>query len=109
TPVADLAGEWFESEPLRATIAAGGVLGSFLGPRSAGSAAVLLLLGAGEGEPIGNGWLMKGGPGALADALAAAARDRGVEIRTGADVVQIDVDGSTATGAVLASGERLAA
>ena len=37
--VADLAGEWFESEPLRAAVAAGGILGSFLGPWSAGSAA----------------------------------------------------------------------
>jgi phytoene dehydrogenase-like protein len=107
--VADLATEWFESEPLRATIAAGGVLGSFLGPWSAGSAAILLLLGAGEGEPVANGWLAKGGPGAIADALAAAAREHGVEIRTGTDVVRIDVNDNAATGAVLASGERVAA
>ncbi len=108
-PVADLAGEWFESEPLRATIAAGGVLGSFLGPWSAGSAAVLLLLGASEGEAIGNSWLVQGGPGAVADALAAAARESGVEIRTGAEVVQIDVSGGMASAAVIASGERIAA
>ena len=62
--VADLVGEWFESEPLRATIAAGGVLGSFLGPWSAGSAALLLLLGAGEGHPVASGWFASGGPGA---------------------------------------------
>ena len=61
--VADLASEWFESEPLRATIAAGGVLGSFLGPWSAGSAAVLLMLGAGEGHPVASGWFVAGGPG----------------------------------------------
>ncbi len=54
--VADLVGEWFESEPLRATIAAGGILGSFLGPWSAGSAAMLVLLGAGEGHPVATGW-----------------------------------------------------
>ena len=54
--VADLAAEWFDSEPLRATVAAGGILGSFLGPWSAGSGALLLLLGAGEGHPIGSGW-----------------------------------------------------
>src|SRR5258706_9907364 len=70
--VADLAGEWFDSEPLRATIAAGGVLGSFLGPRSAGSAALLLLLGAREGHPIASGWFIAGGPGALARALGAS-------------------------------------
>src|SRR2546428_5564063 len=105
--VADLAAEWFESEPLRATLAAGGVLGSFLGPWSAGSAAVLLLLGAGEGQPIANSWFAKGGTGAVADAVAAAAREAGVEIRTGADVTQIDVgaDGG-ATGVTLASGEH---
>src|SRR5262245_52195169 len=91
-PVADLVTEWFESEPLRATVAAGGVLGSFLGPRSAGSAAVLLMLGAGDGQPVARGWFARGGPGALADALAAAARAAGVEIRTGIDVAQIDVD-----------------
>jgi len=108
--VADLAGEWFESEPLRATIAAGGVLGSFLGPWSAGSAAVLLLLGAGEARPVANGWFAKGGTGALADALAAAAREAGAEIRTGADVAQIDVDANgAATGVTLASGESIAA
>jgi phytoene dehydrogenase-like protein len=107
--VADLVGEWAESEPLRATIAAGGVLGSFLGPRSAGSAAVLLLLGAGEREPVANGWFAQGGTGAIADALAAAARESGVEIRTGCEVAQIDVSGGAVTGVVLASDERIAA
>ena len=108
--VADLASEWFESEPLRATIAAGGLLGSFLGPWSAGSTAVLLLLGAGEGHPVASGWFVKGGPGALANALASAARQAGVEIRTGAEVAQIDVaDGGAAGGVTLASGERIAA
>src|SRR6185436_2030967 len=107
---ADMVAEWFESEPLRATIAAGGVLGSFLGPWSAGSAAVLLLLGAGQGQPIGTGWFAKSGIGAVADALGAAAREAGVEIRTGADVVRVDVgnDGA-ATGVTLASGETIAA
>ena len=108
--VADFAGEWFESEPLRATIATGGILGSFLGPWSAGSTAVLLLLGAGEGRPVANGWFAKGGTGAVADALAAAAREAGVEIRTNADVAQVDVDSNgAAAGVTLASGEQIAA
>ena len=107
--VADLASEWFESEPMRATIAAGGVLGSFLGPWSAGSAAVLLMLGAGEGRPVASGWFVMGGPGALATALAAAARPAGVEIRTSADVVRIDAADGAATGVTLASGETIAA
>src|SRR5712692_801984 len=105
--VADLAGEWFDSEPLRASVAGGGVLGSFLGPWSAGSAALLLLLGAREGHPIASGWFVAGGPGALADAISAAARSAGVEIRTSADVSRIDATGTTATGVTLASGEQL--
>ena len=108
-PVADLASEWFESEPLRATVAAGGILGSFLGPRSAGSAAVLLLLGAGEGHPLAAGWSAKGGPGALATALAGAARAAGVEIRTDAEVARIEIGDESATGVTLRTGETLTA
>jgi phytoene dehydrogenase-like protein len=107
--VADLAGEWFESEPLRAVIAASGVLGSFLGPWSAGSSAVLLLLGAGEGHPIATGWPIRGGTGAVADALAAAAREVGVEIRLQAGVAAIDIRDARATGVTLASGETIGA
>jgi phytoene dehydrogenase-like protein len=108
-PAADLVGEWFESEPLRATIAAGGILGSFLGPWSAGSAAVLLLLAAGEGHPIASGWFVVGGPGALADALAAAARQAGAEIRTGAEVARIEAANGAASGVTLSTGETIAA
>jgi len=108
-PVADLVSEWFDSEPLRSMIAAGGLLGSFLGPRSAGSAAVLLMLGAGDGQPIARGWYAAGGPGALADALAATARAAGVEIRTGVEVARIDVSDEAATGVTLASGESVRA
>ncbi len=107
--VADLAGEWFESEPLRATVAAGGVLGSFLGPRSAGSAAVLLMLGAGAGHPVASGWFALGGPDALTDALAAAARRAGVEIRTASEVARIEAVDGSATGVTLASGETIGA
>src|SRR5438093_213141 len=72
--VADLMHEWFESEPLCAAVGAGGILGAFLGPRSPGSAAVLLLLGAGEGDVVAPGWSARGGMGAIASALANAAR-----------------------------------
>ena len=107
--VADLAGEWFESEPLKATIAAGGVLGSFLGPWSAGSAAVLLLLAATTGHPVANGWFARGGTGAVTDALRQAASDAGAEIRCAADVTRILVKDGTAIGVVLASGEEITA
>jgi phytoene dehydrogenase-like protein len=107
--VADLTTEWFGSEPLRATVAAGGVLGAFLGARSAGSAAQLLLLGAGEGHPIGAGWFARGGTGAVADALAAAARSAGAEIRTGVGVQAIEVSGQSATAVRLSNGESIPA
>jgi phytoene dehydrogenase-like protein len=106
---ADLAAEWFESEPLRATIAAGGILGSFLGPWSAGSAAVLLLLGAGEGRPIAGGSFVLGGPGSLADALGKAARQAGVEIRTNDAVAQIEALDGAVSGVTLESGETIGA
>jgi phytoene dehydrogenase-like protein len=106
-PVADLAGEWFESEPLRSVVAADGLLGSFLGPRSAGSAAILLLLAAQEGHPIAPGWTARGGTGAIADALAAAARQAGVDIRTSAGVQRILVDEKGARGVVLTNGEEI--
>src|SRR5262249_31102369 len=90
------------------TIAAGGVLGSFLGPWSAGSSAVLLWLGAGERHPLGRGWFAQGGMGAIADALASAARAAGVTIRLAADVRQILVNDESATSVVLETGEEIA-
>jgi phytoene dehydrogenase-like protein len=108
-PVADLVAEWFDSEPLRAAVTAGGVLGSFLGPRSAGSSLVLLLLGAIHGHPISNGWFSRGGVGAVSDALAEAARQAGVVIRTDAAVERIEVTGDAASAVALASGESIAA
>jgi phytoene dehydrogenase-like protein len=108
-PVADFVGEWFESEPLRAAVAAGGVLGSFLGPRSAGSSLVLLLLGAAHANPIANGWFTRGGVGAVSDALADAARQAGVVVRTDAAVEGIEVTVDAASAVTLASGERIAA
>ncbi len=104
--VADFVTEWFESEPLRAAIAAGGLFGTALGPRSAGSAAVLLMrMSAGDGRPR----LVRGGLGSLASALASAARAAGVEIRTNAEVRRIQVKNGRATGVMLASGEELQA
>ena len=104
--VADFATEWFESEPLRATIAAQGVFGTALGPRSAGSAAVLLLrLAAGDGVPR----LVRGGLGSLTAGLASAARAAGAEVRTDADVARINVRNSRAIGVTLTSDETLEA
>jgi phytoene dehydrogenase-like protein len=103
---ADFVSEWFESEPLRAAIAAGGIFGTAFGPRSAGSAAVLLMrLGAGDGRQR----LVRGGLGALTTALASAARAAGAEIRRNAEVRRIRVKDGRATGVTLTSGEEIEA
>ena len=107
--VADLVAEYFETELLRATVAARGIFGAFLGPWSAGTAAILLLRAAGDGHPAGTAAFPKGGMGALARAMAAAATQAGAEIRTGAEVRHILIKDGRATGVLLASGETIEA
>jgi phytoene dehydrogenase-like protein len=107
--VADLVGEWFGTELLRATIAARGIFGAFLGPRSAGSSALLLMRAAADPHPAGSASFAKGGMGALTQAMAAAAVSAGARIRTDAAVAQIAVKDGRVDGVVLASGEEIAA
>jgi len=107
--VADLVAEWFETELLRATIAARGIFGTALGPRSAGSSALLLLRAATDGDPAGAASFPRGGMGALTQAMAAAASRAGAEIHTGAEVARILVKGDAASGVALANGEEIAA
>ncbi len=109
--VADYVAESFASDPVRATIAWRGVRHTAMGPWSAGSTKVLLDDAAGsDGGASGETVFARGGPGALADALAAAARTAGAEIRTGADVVAVTSDADArVTGVALASGEAIAA
>jgi len=108
--VADLVAESFESEALRAALAWRGVRFGAVGPWSAGTAAMLLMDGAGnDGGAAGETVFARGGPGALANALAAAARDAGAEIRTKAEVTAITSRDGVATGVVLANGEEISA
>jgi phytoene dehydrogenase-like protein len=110
---ADLVAEFFDTEPLRATIAARGIFGTFLGPWSAGSALVLLLRAAADPSsnpaPAGGVQFPAGGAGAITLAMAAAAKQAGAEIRTGADIAEIRVKDGVATGVVLTSGEEISA
>src|SRR5580658_5943842 len=111
--VADLVAEFFDTEPLRATIAARGIFGTFLGPWSAGSALVLLLRAAAEraadSSPAGSVQFPAGGAGSITLAMAAAAKQAGAEIRTSADVAEIRVNDGVATGVILTSGEEISA
>jgi phytoene dehydrogenase-like protein len=107
--VADLVGEWFETDLLQAAIAARGVFGTAMGPWSAGSGAVLLLDAAVDPAPGGRSVTVKGGLNALADAISEAARGAGAEIRTGARVERILVRDGRAAGVVLDNGEEIQA
>jgi phytoene dehydrogenase-like protein len=107
--VADLAAEYFETELLRAVIGARGIFGTFLGPWSAGSALVLLIRAAGDPYAAGSASFAAGGIGAISEAMAAAAKSVGVEIRTGAEVIEIRVQNGAATGVLLSTGEEMQA
>jgi phytoene dehydrogenase-like protein len=103
-PAADFVSEWFESEPLRAVMAAPGIFGTAFGPRSPGSTVVLLYQNAtGDGFPRN----ARGGMGGFTSALASAARAAGVEIRTDADVQRVDIQNGDAKGVTLRTGEAL--
>jgi phytoene dehydrogenase-like protein len=108
--IADFAAESFETDALQAAIAWRGVQYTSMGPWSAGTTAVLLTDSAGnDGGAAGQTVFARGGPGALASALEAAAMEAGAEIRTGADVIDITSRDGRATGVVLAGGEELGA
>jgi phytoene dehydrogenase-like protein len=107
--VADLAAEYFETELLRAVVAARGIFGTFLGPWSAGSSLVLLVRAAGDAHPAGSAHLAAGGMGAVTQAMASAAKAAGVEIRSGVEVIEIRVKDGGATGVLLSTGEEIAA
>ena len=107
--VADLAAEWFETEPLRAVVAARGIFGAFAGPWSAGTSVGLLLQAATDGHAIAPASFVKGGMGALAQALAKAATEAGAEIRTHAEVAEVQIKNGKAIGVVLSSGKEIPA
>jgi phytoene dehydrogenase-like protein len=106
--VADFVAEFFDTELLRATIAARGIFGCALGPWSAGSTAVLLLRAAADSHPVGSASFPLGGLGEFTRALAEAAKAAGAEIRTSAEVQQIRTKNGAVSGVVLSDGEEIA-
>jgi phytoene dehydrogenase-like protein len=107
---ADYLDEWFEFDPLKATKSASGIIGTFLGPRSPGSAYVLLHHYMGEIDGAFRAWgFQKGGTGAISEAIASAAKSLGAEVRTDAAVERVLVKDGRVTGVALASGEEIAA
>jgi len=105
--VADLVAEFFETELLRAMIAARGIFGTALGPWSAGSSLVLLIRAAGDAHPAGSAGFAAGGIGAITQAMTAAAKEAGVDVLTGAEVTEVKVKDGAANGVILATGEEI--
>jgi phytoene dehydrogenase-like protein len=106
--VADFVAEFFETELLRAVVAARGIFGTALGPWSAGSTAVLLLRAAADSHPVGSAAFPRGGLGSFTRALAESAKQVGAEIRTDVEVRHILVKDGAVTGVMLAGGEEIA-
>jgi len=104
----DFLDQWFETDVLKATMSASGIIGTFLGVRSPGTAYVLLHHYMGEIDGAFRSWgFARGGTGAISNAIAAAARERGAEIRTEAPVARIRLQSGRATGVVLSNGDEL--
>jgi phytoene dehydrogenase-like protein len=108
-PIADLTAEWFQHEVLQAAIAAHAVFGHPAGPWSAGTGAMWLQRLAEDPMPVGGGVTVRGGPGALADALAKIAADAGVSVRLDTRVRQVMVTGGRAAGVVIDTGDEIPA
>ena len=107
---ADFLDQWFETDVLKATMAASGVIGTCLGPRSPGTAHVLLHHYMGEIDGTFRSWgLPRGGTGEISNAIAGAARAASVDIRTGAEVANIVVQGNKVAGVALANGDEIRA
>jgi len=105
---ADFLDTWFDTDVLKSTMSASGIIGTFLGIRSPGTAYVLLHHYMGEIDGTFRAWgLPRGGTGAISNAIGAAAREAGAEIRLQAGVAKILAKDGRATGVVLENGEEL--
>jgi phytoene dehydrogenase-like protein len=105
---ADMLEEWFETDALLGTKSASGIIGTFLGPRSPGTAYVLLHHYMGEIDGAFRAWgFAKGGTGGIAEAIASSARAFGAEIRLNATVKQVIVKGGRAVGVALENGDEI--
>ena len=106
----DFLDQWFETDALKATMSASGIIGTFQGIRSPGTAYVLLHHYMGEIDGAFRAWgIPRGGTGAISAAIASAARKAGAQIRTDAPVARVLVRGGRAHGVVLADGEEVRA
>jgi phytoene dehydrogenase-like protein len=104
----DFLDQWFETDVLKATMSASGIIGTFLGVRSPGTAYVLLHHYMGEIDGAFRSWgFARGGTGAISNAIADAARELGAEIRTQAPIAKIIVKNGRAHGVALSNGDEI--
>src|SRR3954467_9293580 len=107
---ADFLEQWFTIEPLKATMSASGIIGTFQGVRSPGTAYVLLHHYMGEIDGAFRAWgIPRGGTGGISEAIASSARTFGAEIRTEASVARVIVKRGRAVGVALEDGEEIRA
>ena len=107
---ADFLAQWFETDPLMATMSASGIIGTYQGVQCPGTAYVLLHHYMGEIDGAFRAWgIPRGGTGGVSSAIGGAARALGAEIRLAAPVARIDVRGGRAIGVTLESGEEIRA
>src|SRR3982751_2993312 len=104
----DFLDQWFETDALKATMSASGIIGTFLGVRSPGTAYVLLHHYMGEIDGAFRSWgLSRGGTGEVSNAIGGAAREAGAEIRTRSAIEKIIVKNGQARGVVLENGDEI--
>ena len=102
----DYLSEWFESTEVKAVLAYYCGIGTFAGPKSPGSAYVVMHHLMGEHAGAGGWGFVRGGMGTITQAIAASGREKGLVIRTDAEVASIDNSGGRVTGVTLADGTR---
>jgi phytoene dehydrogenase-like protein len=106
----DFLDQWFETKPLKATMSASGIIGTYQGVKSPGTAYVLLHHYMGEIDGAFRAWgIPKGGTGGISNAIGSAAQALGAEIRLEAPVARVIVKGGRAAGVALESGEEIEA
>jgi phytoene dehydrogenase-like protein len=104
----DFLDRWFETDVLKATMSASGIIGTFLGVRSPGTAYVLLHHYMGEIDGAFRSWgLARGGTGSISESIADAAREAGAEIRTESPIAKVLVKNGRAMGVVLENGDEI--
>ena len=106
-PMTDILDEWFESDLLKAALAARALFGHLAGPFSPGTGAIWLQRLAEDPAPVGSGGWVRGGPGALSDALAGLIETAGGQLRVGTSVSRVIVRNGGVAGVALDNGEEL--